>query len=160
MSIHPGKLVNIVIVCVIFGIGGTVFLFSQRNDDRYLRTDLTRFYEARLQSCAVLTTDSLKYAGNRGYTPIAYTSCSPDYFPIILEEGDADAIHKGLKINKEGNSVDLIVFDNSRQYKLKLRHPDYYNFSYEILTMIIVLVILVIGGILISPDKEFDRLLK
>lgn len=159
MRIHPGKLVNIVIVCFMFGIGGLVFLFSTKRENTQVQADLSRFYESRLDSCVVLKLDSMKYDGNRGYTPLAYTKCSPDYFSLMLDEGDADLVRRGVRMSKEGNSVDFIVFNNKGKYKLKLRHPDYYNMGSNIIAMVVVLAILVIG-ILISPNKQFERLSK
>jgi hypothetical protein len=136
-------------------LGGLVILLSKRGDNTYMQGDLLRFYKTGLDSCRVIRRDSVKYLGNRGYTPQVYTKCSQDFFPLMLDEGDSDLVRRGVRMSKKENSVDFTIFDNHQEHKLRLTHPDYYNIGFDIMVGVGLLIILVII-ILVLPDEKFE----
>ena len=106
----------------IYGMG--IIAINLSDHQRVTRDDLTRFYEAEMDSCKIERIDTLDVT-NRGGYQVFYTDCSYDAYPIFLQDYNQKEI---IKVNsvviKESNSLDINIIENGKYYNLKLRHPD------------------------------------
>ena len=156
IEIPPGKIVAIVGMAFIFGIG--IISINLTDNQKVTRHELTRFYESEMDSCKIENIDTLDVA-NRGGYQVFYTDCSSDFYPIFLEDNSKNEV---IKVNsliiKNSNSLDIRILENDKHYDIKIRHPDSQDdrwFGTKIMLGFISVVTILI---LLTPNSKFKKI--
>lgn len=134
--------------------------FSIGDNLKTTRHQLTKLYEVSFDKCEISKVETMPYP-SRGTYKIFYTDCTNDFYPFLLDrnkkETDYSIFKVGTIISKEINSVNIDIWDNERQYTLKMRHPEDEDDRAFGAGVFLTFILIVVAIIIIIPNSLFDK---